>query len=222
MVPLGIRLQKNCTFIFVTGLYQTASNTYMILHNDSYYIKQVLQGNTNAFSYLVEKHKRMAYTLALKLVQVPEDAEEIAQDAFVKAFQALDNFKGESKFSTWLYTIIYNVAMARLRKKQLNIISIDDDQNHNFDVCETDNFLTELTIGEQNVIVRDAINRLQAEEKALITLYYLNESTIKEIATITGDTESNVKIKLFRARKKLWEILKYHFKDKIIAKYEEE
>ena len=194
----------------------------MKFHEDLYYITQVLQGNTNAFSFLVEKHKRMAYTLALKLVQIPEDAEEIAQDAFVKAFRALGNFKGKSKFSTWLYKIIYNDSVARLRKKQLKIISIDDGQNRNFDVCETDNFLTQLTIEEQNVILRHAIDQLLAEEQALITLYYLNECTIKEITHITGNTESNVKIKLFRARKKLWEMLKYNFRDKIKVEYEEE
>lgn len=189
--------------------------------DDTYCITQVLQGNTNAYSYLVEKYKRMAYTLALKLVQVPEDAEEIAQDAFVKAFQALGTFKGESKFSTWLYKIIYNVSVARLRKKRLEVISIDDDQNSGFDICETDDFLTQLTIEEQNSIVRSCIDQLPAEERALITLYYMNESTVKEITRITGDTESNVKIKLFRIRNKLRGMIKYNLRDKIIVEYEE-
>jgi RNA polymerase sigma factor (sigma-70 family) len=188
--------------------------------DDTYCITQVLLGNTNAYSYLVEKYKRMAYTLALKLVQVPEDAEEIAQDAFVKAFQALDTFKGESKFSTWLYKIIYNVSIARLRKKRLEVISIDDDQNSDFNVCETDDFLTQLMIEEQNAIVRSCIEQLPAGERALIILYYMNESTVREIAHITGDTESNVKIKLFRIRNKLHGMIKYNLRDKIILEYE--
>lgn len=188
--------------------------------DDTYCITQVLLGNTNAYSYLVEKYKRMAYTLALKLVQVPEDAEEIAQDAFVKAFQALDTFKGESKFSTWLYKIIYNVSIARLRKKRLEVISIDDDQNSDFNVCETDDFLTQLMIEEQNAIVRTCIDQLPAGERALIILYYMNESTVREIAHITGDTESNVKIKLFRIRNKLHGMIKYNLRDKIILEYE--
>ena len=192
----------------------------MKFHDDIYCITRVLQGNTNAYSYLVEKYKRMAYTLALKLVKVPEDAEEIAQDAFVKAFLALDTFKGESKFSTWLYKIIYNVSIARLRIKQLEVISIDDDQNSDFDVCETDDFLTQLTIEEQNAIVRSCIGKLPAEERALITLYYMNESTVKEITHITGDTESNVKIKLFRIRRKLRVMIKYNLRDNIIVNYE--
>ena len=192
----------------------------MEFRDDIYYINQVLHGNMNAFSFLVEKHKRMAYTLALKLVQVPEDAEEIAQDGFVKAYQSLKQFKGESKFTTWLYKIIYHTAISRLRKKQMEIISMDNDQNRNFDVCETDHFLSQLTIEEQSVLVRTAVDRLPAEERALVTLYYLNECSVKEITNITGDSESNVKIKLFRARKKLWDLLKYRFKDQIIERYE--
>ena len=193
----------------------------MEFRNDTYYITQVLCGNVNAFSHLVEKHKRMAYTLALKLVRVPEDAEEIAQDAFVKAYQSLPDFKGESKFTTWLYKIIYHTSISRLRKKQMEIISIDDDQNRNFDVHETDHFLARLTMEEQNTLVRNAIDRLPDEERALITLYYMNECPVKEITGITGDSESNVKIKLFRARKKLWEMLKYRFKDQTIEQYED-
>ena len=163
----------------------------MKFRDDSYYITQVLHGNTNAFSFLVEKHKRMAYTLALRLVQVPEDAEDVAQDSFVKAFQALDNFKGESKFSTWLYKIIYNISIARLRKKQLKAVQIDDEQNRNFDVSETDDFLTRLTTEEQNAILRYAIDQLPAEEKALITLYYMNDSCIKEIRAGHNHTGSH-------------------------------
>jgi RNA polymerase sigma factor (sigma-70 family) len=193
----------------------------MEFRDDTYYINQVLHGNVNAFSYLVDKHKRMAYTLALKLIQIPEDAEEIAQDGFLKAYQSLGQFNGESKFTTWLYKIIYHTAISRLRKKQMEIVSIDDHQNRNFDVCETDHFLTQLTIEEQNKTVRIAVDRLPAEDRALITLYYLNECSVKEITAITSDSESNVKIKLFRARKKLWDLLKYRFKDQTIEQYEE-
>ena len=193
----------------------------MNFRDDTYYINEVLQGNVNAFSYLVEKHKRMAYTLALKLVQVPQDAEEITQDGFVKAYQSLKNFKGESKFTSWLYSIIYNTSISRLRKKQLEIMSMDDDKNRNFDVHQNDHFLTQLSIEEQNLLVRSAIDRLPDDERALVTLFYMNECSVKEITDITGLTETNVKTKLFRARKKLWELLKHRFKDQTIEQYED-
>jgi RNA polymerase sigma-70 factor (ECF subfamily) len=193
----------------------------MQFHDDTYYINKILRGDVNAFSQLVEKHKRMAYTLALRMVNSPEDAEEIAQDAFIKAFQSINDFKGESKFSTWLYKIVYHVSISRLRKKQLETISIDADFR-NFDVGETDHLLTQLTIEEQNTLVRTAIDRLPTDEKAIITLYYLNDSSVKEITGVTGDSEANVKIKLFRARKRLWELLKYRFHDKVIEQYDEQ
>jgi RNA polymerase sigma factor (sigma-70 family) len=193
----------------------------MQFHDDTYYINKVLRGNVNAFSQLVEKHKRMAYTLALRMVNSPEDAEEIAQDAFIKAFQSINDFKGESKFSTWLYKIVYHVSISRLRKKQLETISIDADFR-NFDISETDHLLTRLSIEEQNTLVRTAIDRLPPDEKAIITLYYLNDSPVKEITGVTGDSEANVKIKLFRARKRLWELLKYRFQDKVIEQYDEQ
>jgi len=193
----------------------------MEFRDDTYYINRVLHGDVNAFSFLVEKYKRMAYTLAVKMMNNAEDAEEIAQDAFVKAFQSLREFKGQSKFSTWLYKIVYHESVSRLRKKHWDIMSIDDEHFSKFDVIETDHFLTRLNIEEQKTLVRNAINRLPADEGAIITLYYLNDSSVKEIIGITGDSESNVKIKLFRARKRLWELLQYRFEDKIIEAYEE-
>jgi RNA polymerase sigma factor (sigma-70 family) len=192
----------------------------MQFHDDTYYINKVLHGDVKAFSQLVDKHKRMAYTLALRVVNNPEDAEEIAQDAFIKAYQSLSDFKGESKFSTWLYKIVFHVSISRLRKKQLNTVSMDDDLR-NFDVSETDHMLTRLTIEEQNNLVRTAIDKLPEDERAMITLYYLNDNSVKEITGVTGDSESNVKIKLFRARKRLWELLKYRFQDKVIEQYDE-
>lgn len=185
----------------------------MPVHDDTYFINQVLQGNTNAYSYLVEKYKRMTYTLALKIVQVPEDAEEVAQDAFINAFKALAGFKDKSKFSTWLYRIVYNASLAKLRNVQSEKILLDDYQNSNFDVLETEDMLTQLTTREQNAVLHNAIKQLSADEQVLITLYYMNESPVKDIARITGDSESNVKVKLFRARRKLWEMLKHSVHD---------
>ena len=86
---------------------------------DQIYIERVLKGDTNAFSHLINKYKDMVFTLVIKIVKSREDAEEVAQDSFIKAYQKLDSFKGQSKFSTWLYTIAYRNAMTKLRKKKL-------------------------------------------------------------------------------------------------------
>ena len=93
-------------------------------------ITAVLGGNTSAYSELVNRHKRFVFTMALKFAKNREDAEEIAQDCFVKAYRSLGTFKNTSKFSTWLYTITYTTAMTYLRKKKVATSSIDDEGSH--------------------------------------------------------------------------------------------
>lgn len=185
----------------------------MQFNDDIFYIEKVLGGDTHAYSYLVEKHKRMAYTFALKLVKNPEDAEEVAHDAFVKAYQSLKEFRHESKFTTWLYKIVFNLSISRLRKKRLPITSLEEGNFGNFEFTGAENLFNTLTDKEQALLVRQAVDRLPDDERVVITLYYLNECAVKDITEITGISESNVKIKLFRARKRLWEMLKFMYQD---------
>ena len=88
----------------------------MTINNDQHYINKVLGGDTNSFAFLVEKYKDMVFTLALKINKSREEAEEVSQDTFIKAFKSLKNFKGDSKFSTWVYKIAYNNCMDRIKK----------------------------------------------------------------------------------------------------------
>jgi RNA polymerase sigma-70 factor (ECF subfamily) len=192
----------------------------MQFSDDIYYIEKVISGDINAYSYLVEKHKRMAYTFALKIIKVPEDAEEVAHDGFVKAYQSLKDFRQESKFTTWLFKIIFNLAVSRLRKKKLETASIDDERMVSFNVIEAENIFNTLTEKEQSLIVRQAVDKLPDDERAVITLFYLNDCSVKEITDITGFTEANVKVKLFRARKRLWEMLKHLQGDQKVKEYD--
>jgi RNA polymerase sigma factor (sigma-70 family) len=188
--------------------------------DDRYYIERVLQGDTRAYSVLVDRHKRMMYSFALKMLKVPEDAEETAHDAFVKAYQSLASFKHQCKFSTWLYRIVYNESVSRLRKKRPDTISLDEPRYSRLDAMDTGNSLEELSEQEQQAILKRAIDGLPDDERSVITLFYLQECSIKEITDITRYSESNVKIKLFRARKRLWEKLKFSLKDQILVDYE--
>src|ERR1700709_37727 len=92
-------------------------------------ITAVLAGNTASYSVLVKRHQRFVFTLALRFAKNREDAEEITQDCFIKAYRALSSFNRQSKFSTWLYSIVYTTAMTSLRKKRVETSSIDDDDN---------------------------------------------------------------------------------------------
>ena len=95
--------------------------------DDQYYIDAVKEGNVAAFSFLVEKYQKLVYTLALKLMKKPEEAEEMAQDTFIKAYQKIDTYEGKSKFSTWLYSITYNACISELRKRRIDFRSLDDE-----------------------------------------------------------------------------------------------
>lgn len=184
-------------------------------NTDQIYIDKVLQGDTNAFAYLIDKYKNMVYTISIKIVKDHEDAEEIAQDCFLKAYQKLETFKGESKFSTWLYTIVYRNSISKIRKK--NIVTTD------IDAFVLDNHTTDLEFpqieaiknGEQKKYVAKAISNLKEMDALLITLFYLNENSVEEIEQITGLTKTNVKVKLFRARKKLFNELSFLLKDEL-------
>jgi len=182
---------------------------------DQIYIDKVLQGDTNAFAYLVNKYKSLAFTVALKIVRNREDAEEIAQDSFVKAYTQLHTFKGTSKFSTWLYTIIYRNSISQIRKKKIETVDVDDYiiENHktDFDFPQIEAIKNE----EQKKYVAQAINNLSENDALLITLYHLNECSVEEIEEITGLTKTNIKVKLFRIRKKLYNELSLLLKDEV-------
>jgi RNA polymerase sigma factor (sigma-70 family) len=186
-----------------------------ILKQDKYYINQVLDGNTNAFSYLVDRYKDMVYLIAVKMLKNSEDAEELSQDIFVKAYSSLDMFKFESKFSTWIYRITYNAAISKLRKKQIEVVDIENCNVPVRDVVSSYNAISELKILEQKKYINMAIESLKEDDALLIILYYLNENSIEEISEITQLTSSNVKVKLFRARKRFYEELKVFLKDEI-------
>lgn len=187
------------------------------MKEDKHYIERVLNGDVNAYSYLVEKHKSLVYTIALRMLKNSEDAEELAQDTFVKAYSSLTEFKFESKFSTWLYRITYNSAISKLRKKQIEIADIDDGVISDQSVVSSYNAVSKLKQNEQKKYINLAIEQLKEEDAFLITMYYLNESTIDEISGITELSISNVKVKLHRARKKFYGELKLLLKEEVNA-----
>ena len=172
-------------------------------NSDQIYIDKVLQGDTNAFAYLIDRYKSMAYTLAIKIVKNHEDAEEVAQDSFLKAYQKMDTFKGDSKFSTWLYTIVYRNAISKIRKKKVDTSDLDSFIVTNHSEGPEFPQMEAMKNQEQKKYVREAINSLPEKDAFLITLFYLNENSVEEIEKITNLSQTNIKVKLFRARKKL-------------------
>lgn len=171
-------------------------------------IAKVKAGDMAAFNVLIDEYKAMAFTLALKLMKNREDAEEVTQDAFLKAYKNIKQFEGKSKFSTWLYTIVYNTALTKLRKKKLPMSDIAYHNEENLSsYSESDKEWHQLQKAERSSYIKQAMELLSSEDQMAITLFYLNENSLQEICEITHWELSNVKVRLHRARKRLLKVL---------------
>jgi RNA polymerase sigma factor (sigma-70 family) len=180
----------------------------MKFRDDAYYIRQVLAGNASAYRSLVEKHQDLVYTIVHRIVTRAEEAEEVAQDVFVKAYQKLADFKAEAKFSTWLYRIAYNQAVSHTRKKKVDFLAMDEDMIENHGEVETKAEIMGLTLEEQSELLKTALGGLPRTDNLIISLYYYHAKDLEEISEIVGLTQNNVKVKLFRIRKKLLKEMK--------------
>jgi len=171
------------------------------------YIKRILDGETNLFSYFLDRYSRPIHSLIVQIVQCREDAEELTQDAFVKAFRKLDSYKGDCSFSTWLYRIAYNTAISATRKQKKEFLAIDDNTINNVPDEDVDVVLGRAEDDDTIRKLEVAVSRLNAEEGVLITLFYKEEKSIDEVASILKLTPVNVKVKLHRTRKKLYVLI---------------
>lgn len=190
--------------------------------DDQAYIDLVIKGDTNAFAVLVDRYKDMVFTLSLKMVKNREEAEEIAQDSFIKAFRSLNKFKGDSKFSTWLFKVTYNSCLDRLKKlKRVNpLVAIDEYTEK--EVVELSDIFDSIEDSERKQMIQVCLDRLPHEDRFLLTLYYFEEQSLKEMAKIMGINDNHVKIKLHRSRKKLAGILRDQLTPEILNQYESE
>lgn len=161
-------------------------------------IDRILAGNQHLYAELVDRYKSYAYTIALKILEQRPEAEEAAQDSFVKAFHHLKNFKRDSKFSTWLYRIVFNTAVSYKRKRRVQLHSIE--QVHLGHQHEGEGALEH---SDKKKFIKQALQNLNEADKMAITLFYLQEFSLEEIADITGMQANTVKVRVHRARQKL-------------------
>ena len=191
----------------------------MTTNSDQHYINKVLQGDNTAFAILVDRYKDLIFTLALRMVKNMEEAEEISQDTFLKVFKSLSKFKGDSKFSTWIYRVGYNTCLDRLKKNKRahQTVAIDEFTEHQ--IKTLDNALDNMELEERKQAIQDCLQLLPSKDAYLITLYYFEELSLEEISKIIGVAANNVKVKLFRSRKKLATILKERLEPEIIENY---
>ncbi|RYE02829.1 MAG: sigma-70 family RNA polymerase sigma factor [Sphingobacteriaceae bacterium] len=178
-------------------------------------IHQVLAGNQSVYAELVKRYQRYVFMLALRFVKNREDAQEIAQDSFVKAYKALAGFQQQSKFTTWLYTIVYTTAMTFLRRKKLETYSLDDDAVFIQVNNQEDLKLNLAEQKSQSYYINLSISKLMPDDAAILTLFYQGEQSLEEITAVVKMETNTVKVKLHRARHRLKEKLQQLLKEEV-------
>ena len=173
------------------------------LVSDALYIERTLNGDDEAFRSLVEKYQDLVFSVVLRIVRNRNDAEEVAQDSFVKAYQKLSTYNGGSKFSTWLYSIAFNTAISRTRKKQMETQEIEDIGDTLEIATSNQEQLNSLSHDEQKKYLDEALSNMSEQDASVLSLYYLEEQSVEEVSEITGLSRSNVKVKLHRSRQRL-------------------
>ena len=171
-------------------------------------IEEVKAGQTGSFSYIVDKYQGLAINIALSIVKNAEDAEEVAQDAFVKVFRFIHQYNGESRFSIWLYKVVYNTALSKANTNSRQLYkreNIKKNLTSTQSVFEEDRDVLERE--DTKAIIAKGMDHLYPDDKLILTLFYLAEKSLEEIAEITDWKKSNCKVKLMRARKRLKEVL---------------
>ena len=184
--------------------------------SDTELIEQTLAGNQGAYADLIKRHQHFVFTLAMRFSKNREDAEEIAQDCFIKAYRSLSSFQRQSKFSTWLYRIVYTTAMTFLRKKRVDTDSIDDENTYIQLENQSSGFDSNLAEKKsRSFYLNRAIEQLLPDDAAIIALFYMGEQSLEEIGQAMGIEANTVKVKLFRARQRLKEKLEHNLKHEV-------
>lgn len=183
-------------------------------------IKAILAGDSREFSVLVDMHKRLVFTVALRMLKNREEAEEVAQDTFIKVYKSLARYKGDSKLSTWIYRIAYNTCLDRLKKNNRELNNVAIDEIAGFEIKDVDNALERMVSSERSDLIKKCIEKLSSKDAALLTLFYFEEKSLKELGKILNMNDNAVKVGLFRARARLATILKQYLEPEIVQRYE--
>jgi RNA polymerase sigma-70 factor (ECF subfamily) len=183
---------------------------------DDQIINRILKGEQSEFALLVEKYQNYVFTLVLRFTESREDAEEIAQDVFVKAYRSLADFRGDSKFSTWLFTITRTTCLSFLRKKKLDTISLDNERTGlRVENRESGFSANGIEQKSRHAMLNQAIAMLSPDDTQVLNLFYKGDQTLEEIGKIMRLDPNTVKVKLHRARQRLKDKMEKHFSNEV-------
>lgn len=175
-------------------------------------IDKVLAGDEASYALLVDKYKSYAYTIAMKILQNRAEAEEAAQDAFIKAFRYLNNFNRQAKFSTWLYRIVFNTSISYKRKNRNQFESIE-----NQIIEYSDHSDLEIEKNDKRVFINQALMKLTEADRLAVQLFYMKEYSLEEIAEMLNQNLNTVKVRVHRARQRMADELKKILKEEAVT-----
>ena len=176
-------------------------------------IESCLLGNTQIFSRLIDNYKSMVYNLAYRMSNNPHEAEDISQEAFLRAYQSLAHFNPSYKFSTWLYQITLNIIRDKFKKKEIDYVSLDtpvetDDSELYHQPEDSTNNPDQIIAQKENLqAIQYAIHSLPLKYREVIVLRHLQDLSYIEISNILKLPQGTVKVRLYRARELLRKIL---------------
>jgi len=197
-------------------VYSESHKDMAIDKSDKDLISSALGGNQIAYRHLLLKYQDMVYSVTRNLMPTEEDAQDLAQESFVKAFQSLKNFEGRSKFSTWLYTIAYNSCLTSLRKKRVKLQELTfGDDAIDFEDCYALDGFELLNIEQRQTFIKTAISTLKEIDQLILTLFYFQDQSLQEIGEICNLEANTVKVKLHRARTRLHKNLSSSLNDEL-------
>jgi RNA polymerase sigma-70 factor (ECF subfamily) len=182
-------------------------------------IDKVLKVQTNAFSEIVDNYKDMVYALVLKMMKDRNLADEVSQNTFIKIYRKLNTFKGQSKFSSWVYRITYNNCLDELRKQNKTYKHVEINEFSERELISVENIIDKMQKEELSELINTALEKLPGEMGFLLTLHYFDDYSVKEIAETLKIKPNNAKVKLHRARLKLTDVIKQNVEPEVIENY---
>ena len=175
-------------------------------------IDKVISGDQDLYRVLVDRYKSYAFTIALKILKDREEAEEAAQDAFIKAYKYLGKFDKRSKFSTWLYRIVFNTAVSYKRKMKVQISSLE-----NISIQDGSGYSNTLELKDKRKFINLALNRLSDQDQVAVQMFYFKELSLEEISVLLNENLNTIKVRIHRARQRLADELKTILKDEALT-----
>jgi RNA polymerase sigma-70 factor (ECF subfamily) len=187
-----------------------------LIDQDQTLIDGIRKGETRRFAALVDRHKDRSLTLALRLVGNRAEAEELVQDAFLRAYRSLDQFRGDARFSTWFYRILYNLCMTRVTRRKPAPEPLDGLDERLVDAQPGEaGALERLEEAEVHAMLADGIQELPERYRTVVTLFYVQEMSLEEVAEVLSLPAGTVKTHLFRARAQLKRSLTKRMKNEV-------